>query len=93
MSNQFKPGDLAIVIRAVRESLLGRCVEVLDTLIDEAEEYSYRGHCFKGDADGSPSAFIDFGGGIIAFFDQKNLMPLRGDFQPEQQKSMEVEHG
>lgn len=88
--SQFKPGDLALVINSGDEACIGRIVEILEVLIDTKKEYKAYGFTHGGLADGSPSAFVDFGGDDIWLFAQKNLMPLKGDFQPEQQKSREV---
>jgi len=92
MSHQFKPGDLALVINCGQEERIGTTVEVLEVLLDDQKEYQAYGFTHEGHADGSPSAFVDFGGtGDVWFFSQKNLMPLRGDFAPEQQKAKEAE--
>ncbi len=90
MSHNFKPGDLALVISSVTESLIGKTVEILELLIDSQKEYDAHGCLHAGAADGSPSAFIDFGAGDVWLFSQKNLIPLRGDFSPEQQKAREA---
>jgi hypothetical protein len=90
MSHNFKPGDLALIINCGDKSLIGKAVEVLELLIDSKKEYDAYGCLHTGAADGSLSAFIDLGGGDVWLFSQKNLMPLRGDFAPEQQKSREV---
>lgn len=92
MSHQFKPGDLALVINCGQEERIGTTVEVLEVLLDDQKEYQAYGFTHEGHGDGSPSAFVDFGGtGDVWFFSQKNLMPLRGDFAPEQQKAKEAE--
>lgn len=92
MSHQFKPGDMALVINCGEEERIGRTVEVLEVLIDRQKEYQAYGFTHEGHADGSASAFVDFGGADdVWFFSQKNLMPLRGDFTPEQQKAKETE--
>ncbi|EWC39576.1 hypothetical protein [Stutzerimonas stutzeri] len=91
MNHNFKPGDLALVISSGEEELIGKTVEVLEVLLDSQKEYEAYGCIHEGDADGSPSAFVDFGGANdVWLFSQKNLMPLRGDFQPERQKESEV---
>ncbi|MBI6944045.1 hypothetical protein JET76_22195 [Pseudomonas putida] len=92
MSHQFKPGDLALVINCGQEERIGTTVEVLEVLLDDQKEYQAYGFTHEGHGDGSPSAFVDFGGtGDVWFFSQKNLMPLRGDFAPEQQKAKDAE--
>lgn len=91
MSHQFKPGDLALVINSRDDTRIGNTVEIIEVLVDSQKEYEAYGFTHRGHADGSRSAFVDFGGADIWFFDQKNLMPLRGDFAPEQQKAKEAE--
>jgi hypothetical protein len=90
MSHQFKPGDLALVIKSGAPQDIGRCIEVLDVLIDDRQLYQYLGETHEGDADGSLSAFIRFDDGDVWMFGQSDLMPLRGDFAPMQAKSREV---
>lgn len=89
MSHNFKPGDLALVISGGK---LGETAELIrfvmpgDVVISptSGKEYEFR-----------PAAGV--GGWLCSFRDcqavkhEKNLMPLRGDFQPEQQKAKEAE--
>lgn len=102
MTNNFKPGDLAIIVNArVRHELIG-CVVELHQRIAPNERYKAPGEtahnrntsdnhswvclgeCFNF-AEGS-----EFGGNGWAQVSEKHLMPLRGDFAPEQAKSREV---
>lgn len=89
MSHQFKRGDLALVISGGK---LGETAELVrfvlpgDVVISRTTGKVYE---FRPAAGG--------GGWLCNFRDcqavkhEKNLMPLRGDFAPEQQKAKEVE--
>lgn len=98
--SQFKPGDLALIIKSCNEENIGRVVTVVrfgyqDELIDQGK---------AGFAIANLGDVIVDGEIIVSkIFNQKIkhtvsrhvftsdcLMPLRGDFQPEQQKSREV---
>lgn len=86
--SQFKPGDLALVVSGGK---LGEMAELIrfvqpgDIVVSPTtgKEYQFR-----------PDAGV--GGWLCGFRDcqavkhEKNLMPLKGDFQPEQQKSLKV---
>jgi len=86
--SQFKPGDLALVVSG---GFMGETAELIrfvlpgDVVVSptSGKKYQFR-----------PAAGI--GGWLCKFRSEwaikheKNLMPLRGDFQPEQQKSREV---
>lgn len=92
MSHNFKPGDLALVIKSRDAEMLGRTVEILEVLLDTMNGYEAYGEIHEGDADGSPSAFIDFGGDYgVWLFRQDSLMPMNGNFEPDQQKAKETE--
>lgn len=90
--NQFKPGDLALIIDSSEPEDIGRVCEVVGVLINDKTEHLFMGELHDGDADGIWSAFVDLGAssGGIWLFGQYQLMPLKKDFQPEQQKSQEV---
>lgn len=99
MSN-FKSGDLALIVGGSMPDQLGKVVELL-FFIRSREEYAVPGYAHlvrnvsggdvwlvKGDV-----GMLHEEGGSVDGFCQKaesNLLPLRGDFQPEQQKSREV---
>ena len=86
MSHQFKHGDLALVIAG---TLLGESVEVLHWVEP------------GGELEGSDGRILRLskksGGYLVQGRDHRvvkhgfNLMPLRGDFEPEQQKAKEAE--
>lgn len=73
--SQFKPGDLALIVGSS-----GRRPEVIGRTIQLVEMVECRG--------GPGWMWMD--GSLQEFTIEKHLMPLRGDFTPEQQKSREV---
>lgn len=89
MSHNFKPGDLALVISGGRMGETAELVRFVlpgDVVVSPAagKVYEFR-----------PAAGV---GGWLCKFSfmhaikhEKNLMPLRGDFQPEEQKAKEDE--
>ncbi|WP_312910969.1 hypothetical protein [Stutzerimonas nitrititolerans] len=89
MNNQFKPGDLAL---ALSGHFMGRAVELIRfvmpgdivTSIDGKRSYVFR------PSSGRPGWHVAVGEDSTIEH-ERNLMPLRGDFQPERQKSREVE--
>ncbi|WP_339069649.1 NfeD family protein [Pseudomonas idahonensis] len=102
MSHQFKPGDLALIIGAITEAgrdLIGRTVELVHKA-PGGEHIRFDGRHWL--AKGKDSWIVKgdglitvFGDGRVAPSDvclcaEENLMPLRGDFSPEQQKAKEV---
>lgn len=90
MSHQFKPGDLALVIFSRSPERIGRSVEVVEVMRDDHAQYEVGGITYRGNADGAPLAVVDFGNDL-RLWEQRHLMPLRGDFAPEQQKAKETE--
>lgn len=86
--SQFKAGDLALVISG---GFLGQVI-VLERFVSPGDEIISRttGKLYQF----RPAAGV--GGWLCAYSEgqvikhEKNLMPLRGDFQPEQHKSLEV---
>ena len=89
MDNQFKAGDLALVIAGGH---LGETAELIryvqpgEVVVSptSGKEYQFRPSAGVG---GWLCIFSDF----LAIKHEKNLMPLRGDFEPEQQKTKEAE--
>lgn len=101
MHNQFKPGDLAIIVGCTQfPQILGRCVELV-TRHQRGELFFVYGAPFRPSEDAwlvsgdSVSQPLVDGGTLdgMCMIAERHLAPLRGDFQPEQQKSMVVEHG
>jgi len=95
--HNFKPGDLALVVGFTKSSsLLGKVVEVSQRICP--------GHTFKGPDGmdrllrGTNPCWIVVGENIVSIDGNRgwaavcehNLMPLRGDFAPERQKSQEL---
>lgn len=99
--SQFKPGDLALIAKEDHPENMFRVVELL-FLVGDGEQYQnpegYTNRNAAGKAVWVVSASGLFHhsrvkGWHIAGWTQKapqNLMPLRGDFAPEQQKAQEV---
>lgn len=101
MNHQFKPGDLAIVIRANKSENLGKVLELIryddSEVIDHAPDGPFR----TLNPDRRPSFVVrgsflteDLFGRAetteVAAIPIAWLMPLRGDFQPERKQSREV---
>lgn len=90
MSHEFKPGDLALVVGAIE---LPEDVGLTVTLVE---------HLFPGQAASCPKCpgeicdtdepawLVDHHDETLSLKRSRHLMPLRGDFQPERQKSQEV---
>jgi len=98
MSHNFKAGDLALIINDNRFSEnIGRCVE-LRFLVAQDEIYiSQETGSFIKNTSGSPVWIVEGKGLRSDVFKngwcQKaphNLIPLKGDFEPVQQKDREV---
>lgn len=99
MENNFKPGDLALVIRANHPENIGRVVELVrfddSELIDHAPyadtytENPERLACWlvRGDLEVDRISGESVGriSTVLAAFAQYCLMPLRGDHAPDQQ--------
>lgn len=100
MSHQFKQGDLALIIASARKNNpnVGRCVELLRLVMPgetvpmpcgrELQNVSDRSAwmCY---APGLLLGELDAGG--IDLILPERLSPLRGDFEPGQQKAKEAE--
>lgn len=88
MSHQFKPGDMALVISG---NLLGESVEVIDW-VNAGEEFNTPdGRKFRLSDKSSTGAYQVLGRDWGALKPPASLMPLRGDFAPEQQKAKEAD--
>jgi hypothetical protein len=89
VNHQFKPGDLALVINDTFPPVIGTCVELISRhLVSPVDR--------KDPMD--PGVYEQEGGEAVwvvsedkAIVGEKWLMPLRGDFAPEQQKTREAE--
>ncbi|MFW3166298.1 hypothetical protein WBQ28_17600 [Pseudomonas syringae pv. syringae] len=99
MSNQFKPGDLAILKTSEAEHLVGSVVELIEYvgsdehLVHDGARYSNRaGDRFWWVKICSGQKYLTVRGLVSeGFCAEKRLIPLRGDFAPEQQKAKEAE--
>lgn len=101
MSHQFQPGDLALIAKQDHQENIGRVVELL-FLVADGEQYQNPEGSTNRNAAGTAIWVVSAEGLFhhstvkgwhVAGWTQKapcNLMPLRGDFAPEQQKSREV---
>lgn len=94
--SQFKPGDLALVVASKSGLNIGKVV-TLDRMFRAGEQIELDGISLNCVSDGwlvSGDLLASTNNGIKKTkqhgFRTKNLMPLRGDFAPEQQKSREV---
>lgn len=101
MSHQFKPGDLALLVCATREENIGKTVELVRFSQERWVPYGVDGYTANNAQmvscwviNGDIVTDQDFEGENIAIKQavamECHLMPLRGDFAPEQQKSREV---
>lgn len=100
MSHQFNPGDLALIIKSVkRPENIGKACELLAFLVPgDRLEFDHNGLRAITHV-GERPAWLVAGDGVIgsngdvgfALVLPSNLMPLRGDFEPEQQKAKEAE--
>lgn len=96
--SKFKVGDLALVKKCSdAPELVGKCVELVEFLSPGSEHEEY-GLITEPAwiASGSELVCMTVVFGLMpnetAAFAEHLLMPLRGDFQPEQQKAKEEEH-
>lgn len=105
MSNQFKAGDLALIVGCYMfKENLGQVCE-LKRHLREGESYltpdgvlaTSPGDCWLVEGEGVTGAYkCPINGDItrtpgFALASPAHLMPLRGDFAPEQQKTKEAE--
>lgn len=99
--SQFNPGDLAVIINAFREQNIGKTVELVRFSSGRWIPYGNDGHqadnwrlarCWV--INGDIETDQDLEGENVTLSQavamEAHLMPLRGDFAPEQQKSKAV---
>jgi len=101
MNNQFKPGDLALIVGARRYvENIGKTCQVIE-LLQPSEVSKWRDpadgrtvanmagtQCWLVVGEGLVSGIESTRGACLAL--PRHLMPLRGDSQPEQQKSRKL---
>ncbi len=104
MSHQFKPGDLALIIGSSEGTSpnIGMAVELVQKLETDQRLVLPDGRRVRNSG---PVCWAVYGEGVVAQLTSGELadiggfalcaelylMPLRGDFAPEQQKAREVE--
>lgn len=103
MNHSFKPGDLALIVSSSHGTSpnIGMAVELVTKLrtndhfnLPDGRRAVNKGHeCWMVEAAGLfattlQQGRIDLGG--ISLVQERYLMPLRGDFEPEQQKAKEA---
>lgn len=87
--SKFKAGDLALVINHTFPPVVGTCVELISRhLVGPVDRSDPMDPGVYETPDGEPVWVVDDQKSIVW---EKWLMPLRGNFQPEQQKAKEVE--
>lgn len=84
--SRFKAGDLALIVNCSEPSNIGKCVELIE-FVPAGGDYVMRGRGWIN-ASGIPVWVVSgdvegVAGHGWAQKSEQNLMPLRGDFQPE----------
>lgn len=97
--SQFKPGDLALIIGFSKSPInLGKSCELI-AFLKPGDRIDFAVNGFGGVRHhGDRAGWLVAGNALVASTGscgytivlEKNLMPLIGDFQPEQQKSREL---
>lgn len=100
MSHQFKPGDLALIVGAfTRAENIGKQCELLELLgPEQVSEWRDPSDGCQVQNGSTEPGWLVIGDGIVSYngedgfviADPRHLMPLRGDFTPEQQKTKEL---
>lgn len=88
MTNNFKPGDLALTLISLRILPAGSVVELYKA-INPGDNLNCVRRPIPAMCKGWWCAHGEIGDRLP--FAETSLMPLRGDFTPEQQKAKEVE--
>jgi hypothetical protein len=101
MSHQFKPGDPALIVGAFKlTENIGKVVELVQLVTDGELYVAPNGVTYEHCDD---PCWVVVGDGVVGWSDDgavfdnfglsvpNHLMPLRGDFAPEQQKAREAE--
>jgi len=90
MSKEFKAGDLALTLASKYGFPAMSQVELIIFLLKGQKAEQPHGELWTAPHDGWVVGRENEGLGY-GFFKHSQLMPLRGDFQPEQQKAKEAE--
>lgn len=89
--SQFKVGDLALVIKSTESEDIGKSVSIEELYTDDGEnDHVFGDVSFEADTPGEKCAVVLCAKNGIEAYSVDSLMPLRGDFQPERQKSQEL---
>lgn len=88
MSHNFKPGDLALTLISLPVLETGSVVELLSRVPKGDRMVDRNGDVYWAAVDGWMVSHSEAGSDLV--FADVDLMPLRGDFTPERQKSQEV---
>lgn len=95
--SKFKAGDLAVIVGAhFSTENIGKVVILVEFLAaNEVHEVECMGFRHRAPHDGwlveGENVVSRFGDEGVCIILEKHLMPLKGDFQPEQQKAKEEE--
>lgn len=88
MSHNFKPGDLALTLTTKYRFPAMSQVELIVFLREDQQAQEPDSHIWTAPYDGWVAGRGQGEG--YGFYRPSQLLPLRGDFAPEQQKSREV---
>lgn len=98
--SKFKAGDLAIIVGVhTKTENLGRVVELVERLLPGQSFRRPDGVMTKLNENSPSPGWLVVADDLVssqghkgfASVDERHLMPLKGDFQPEQQKAKEEE--
>jgi hypothetical protein len=89
MGHQFKPGDLALVINHTYAPVVGTCVELISRHFVGPVDRTNPMDPGVYEKDGGEPVWVVSEDKAIVW--EKWLMPLRGDFAPEQKRAREVQ--
>jgi len=88
MNHQFKAGDLALVINHTFPPVIGTCVELISRHLVGPVDRKDPMDPGVYEQEGGEAVWVVSADGSIVW--EKWLMPLRGDFAPDLQKSQAV---
>lgn len=85
MNHQFKPGDLALTLKSIGHVPEMACVEIVE-ILPSGTRIDVGGKIYTLKREVVEVIYL----GGNAGYKHTNLMPLRGDFAPDQQKVKEL---